>query len=67
MSDKDQIWQELEDAHEKTAGRKIMELFDNNPHRFDEFSARLGDMVLDYSKTNLDSRSMTLLRTTWMS
>ncbi|WP_424929026.1 glucose-6-phosphate isomerase [Amaricoccus tamworthensis] len=55
------IWQELEEAAKSSEDRRITSLFDRNPHRFQEFSATLGDMRLDFSKTNLDSHALTLL------
>ena len=41
--------------------RRILALFERNPERFDEFSVRLGDMLLDFSKTAIDARALTLL------
>ena len=41
--------------------RRITTLFERNPDRFREFSVRLGDMLLDFSKTNLDAHALTLL------
>jgi glucose-6-phosphate isomerase len=57
----DQIWFGLEAAKREAEGRRITELFDRNPARFGEFSARLGDMVLDFSKTNIDAYALTQL------
>lgn len=34
--------------------RSIVDLFDKNPGRFDQFSARTGGILFDYSKTALD-------------
>ncbi len=39
--------------------RRIIDLFDNK--RFDDFSIRQGDMLLDYSKTNIDTDARDLL------
>jgi glucose-6-phosphate isomerase len=61
MVEKSKVWQDLEASLEKIGDRRIEHLFETNPDRFDEFSARLGDMVFDFSKTNIDSRSLTLL------
>ena len=49
----------------RPAGRRgkprILALFERDPERFDAFSVRLGDMLLDFSKTAIDARSLTLL------
>ncbi len=36
----------------------ISDLFDVDPNRFDRFSARLGTLLLDYSKNRLDSEAL---------
>ncbi|WP_424932359.1 glucose-6-phosphate isomerase [Amaricoccus macauensis] len=61
MSDTSAIWQDLEATHAEVKDRTILDLFERNPQRFEEFSARLGDMVLDFSKTNIDARALTQL------
>ncbi|WP_370638438.1 glucose-6-phosphate isomerase [Aurantimonas sp. VKM B-3413] len=44
------------EAAARTAGeRGIRALFGDNPRRFEEFSARFGEIVLDYSKTSIDA------------
>jgi glucose-6-phosphate isomerase len=57
----DDIWQSLAEAGEAARGRRIASLFDRNPDRFREFSVPLGDMLLDFSKVNLDAHALTLL------
>lgn len=47
-------WKSLSDQHAKTKDRSILDLFDD-PQRFDRFSARCGDFLMDYSKTNMDA------------
>ncbi len=42
-----------------TSERRIVDLFDDT--RFDSFSTRQGDMLLDYSKTNIDTAARDLL------
>ncbi len=44
-----------------TAETRIKALFAQDPKRFEGFSARLDDMVLDYSKTALDRKALALL------
>ena len=57
----DTIRQSLQEAGAAAADRRITTLFDRNPARFAEFSVRLGDMLFDFSKVNIDARSLTLL------
>ncbi|MEO0830456.1 MAG: glucose-6-phosphate isomerase, partial [Pseudomonadota bacterium] len=45
---------------DETKDRSILSLFET-PNRAETYSARLGDLLLDYSKTNLDTRAMWLL------
>ena len=44
-----------------TADVRIETLFQTDPQRFDRFSARLDDMVLDFSKTAIDETALSLL------
>ncbi|MEL7214494.1 MAG: glucose-6-phosphate isomerase [Pseudomonadota bacterium] len=37
------------------AGRSITALFEETPQRFEEFSAQLGDILFDYSRTSMTS------------
>jgi len=53
-------WKMLEDHHTTYADRSIISLFDN-PARAAEFSVTAGDMLFDYSKTNLDARAKAML------
>jgi glucose-6-phosphate isomerase len=53
-------WQALRDHHAKVAGRGIMDLF-ANPARAGQFSVRAGEMMLDFSKTNIDGDGLALL------
>jgi glucose-6-phosphate isomerase len=43
------------------AHRSIASLFENDPQRFENFSARLDDLLFDYSKHGLDSHALALL------
>ncbi len=50
------------DAHlASEAPRDMRAAFDGNPRRFEEFSARLGDLLLDWSKCNVNRTTMQLL------
>ena len=47
------LWKSLAKSHSDTKGRAILDLF-KDENRAADFSARLGDMLFDYSKTNID-------------
>ncbi len=53
-------WQALQDYHASVADRALTSLFDQSD-RAAEFSVRLDAMMLDYSKTNIDSKAKDLL------
>ncbi len=49
-------------AHAEEASRQHMrEMFADDPNRFDRFSLRVGDMLLDYSKNRIGRETMRLL------
>ena len=48
------IWTKLIALQDKTADRPILDLFAADPARAQNFSARAGAMLLDYSKTGID-------------
>lgn len=50
-------------AHAGLAGRTIAELFAFEPARFERFSARLDDLLLDFSKTGIDKHALDALLT----
>lgn len=52
-------WAALRDHHAAVQGRAILSLFDGA--RADMFSARADGMLLDYAKTNIDTRGKELL------
>ncbi|MDP4032183.1 MAG: glucose-6-phosphate isomerase, partial [Pseudorhodobacter sp.] len=53
-------WQALAAHHKAVADRAILGLFDDQDRAAD-FSARSGDMLFDYSKTNIDTEGRALL------
>ncbi len=53
-------WDALRIYHDATAGRAILPLFDD-PARAQDFSARAGEMLFDYSKTGIDPEARRLL------
>jgi len=54
MTDLQRHYQSVED-------RSIVDLFDADTGRFDGFSARCGEILFDYSKTNISSETLDLL------
>ncbi|MBC2835425.1 glucose-6-phosphate isomerase [Paragemmobacter straminiformis] len=55
-----EIWQALSAHHEGVAGRSILSLFDDAT-RAEHFTARAGEMVFDWSKTNIDADARAML------
>ena len=47
-------WKTLRDLHQSVAKRNILDLF-GDPNRASDFSISCGDMLFDYSKTNIDA------------
>jgi glucose-6-phosphate isomerase len=54
------FWEDLRAKVEAVKSRRIRALFDD-PDRARAFSATFGDMVFDYSKTNIDAETRALL------
>ena len=52
-------WSRLTDAGRRAEGRAILDLFDEA--RAEEFSVTFGEMLFDYSKTNIDAATRDLL------
>ncbi len=50
------MWTDLKAHYARTEGRNILDLFAEGD-RFGDFSAALGDMLFDYSKTNIDAET----------
>lgn len=55
------LWDRLDNIWSETKDRRITELFEAMSERFESFSVRQGDMVLDYSKTAMGVRARDLL------
>ena len=51
----------LKAHYESTKNLHMRDLFAQDPQRFETFSARLGDILLDYSKNRITEETMTLL------
>jgi glucose-6-phosphate isomerase len=54
-------WQTLQKHQREMAEVHMRDLFARDPHRFERFSLRLGDILLDYSKNRITSETMVLL------
>ncbi|MEO0680854.1 MAG: glucose-6-phosphate isomerase [Pseudomonadota bacterium] len=54
-------WKGVEAARDRLGGRRIADLFAEDPDRFDTLSARLDDLLLDFSKTGLDAGAVEAL------
>ena len=54
-------WLALKSHRDNFAGTHLTELFAADPQRFENFSLRAGDMLLDYSKNLVSAETMQLL------
>jgi glucose-6-phosphate isomerase len=54
-------WKALEAHHQATRTLHMRDLFADDPGRFERFSLRAGDMLLDYSKNRITDETMDLL------
>ena len=54
-------WKALEAHCLETADLHMRDLFARDPGRFEKFSIRLGDILFDYSKNRITSKTMSLL------
>jgi len=57
----DLIWAKLAEHHHATQARPLRALFAEDSARFTDFSARLDDLLLDYSKTAVTAQTRALL------
>ncbi len=55
------MFNHLKSLQSSVSTRSIMSLFDADPQRAATFSARFGDMLFDYSKTNIDQDTKSAL------
>ncbi len=51
-------WKALNDHQHATQDHHMRDLFAEDPGRFDRFSVRVGDMLLDYSKNRVTAETM---------
>ncbi|OIR14593.1 glucose-6-phosphate isomerase [mine drainage metagenome] len=54
-------WQDLRAHFAANTGLSMRRLFDDDPGRFAQFSLRMGDLLLDYSKNLVTRETMSLL------
>ncbi|MEM6441291.1 MAG: 6-phosphogluconolactonase, partial [Pseudomonadota bacterium] len=54
-------WKGVEAARDRLGGRRIVDLFAEDPERFERLSFRLDDLLLDVSKTGLDAEALEAL------
>ncbi|MGD8806987.1 MAG: glucose-6-phosphate isomerase [Chloroflexota bacterium] len=54
-------WQALQKHQREMAEVHMRDLFARDPQRFERFSLRLGDILLDYSKNRITAETMVLL------
>ncbi len=54
-------WQALHEHQREMAEVHMRDLFTSDPLRFERFSLRLGDILLDYSKNRITEKTMALL------
>ncbi len=55
------MWDALRRHRAAARGRRILSLFEADPSRAERFSARAGDLLLDWSKTAIDEEGRRLL------
>jgi glucose-6-phosphate isomerase len=54
-------WKALEQHQQEMASQHMRTMFASDPHRFEKFSVRWNDFLLDYSKNRISERTMSLL------
>jgi glucose-6-phosphate isomerase len=58
---KTKSWQNLQRHYGKTKNIHMKKLFVEDPHRFDKFSVRFNDILVDYSKNRITDETLKLL------
>lgn len=54
-------WQALNEHYQEIAGLHMQQLFAEDPHRFERFSLRLGEILFDFSKNRITGKTIELL------
>ncbi len=55
------IWQRLKKHQQEISSKHMREMFQDDPQRFDKFSLKYKDILLDYSKNRITEETLTLL------
>ena len=55
-------WKALEAHQQELASVQMRDLFQNDPQRFERFSLRFDDLLLDFSKNRITEKTLNLLR-----
>ena len=55
-------WSALRAHRDEIASRHLRELFREDPRRFERFSLRFEDVLIDYSKNRITGETLRLLR-----
>ncbi|MBO9634116.1 MAG: glucose-6-phosphate isomerase [Chitinophagaceae bacterium] len=56
-----EVWKKLNTHYKKTKDVQIRELFADDPERFSKFSLQLEDILVDFSKNRITSKTLSLL------
>ena len=59
--DKTRAWEKLADHFQQIKNVHMKDLFAKDPQRFDKFSVRMGNILVDYSKNRINERTIQLL------
>ncbi|MDA3791272.1 MAG: glucose-6-phosphate isomerase [Desulfobacula sp.] len=59
--DKTKAWQDLTEHYSKFKNIHMKDLFQEDPERFDKFSIRFNNILVDYSKNRIDEQTLGLL------
>ena len=54
-------WQQLKEHHQEMSRASIKKMFQEDPNRFQKFTASIGDIFFDYSKNIINEKTMALL------
>lgn len=54
-------WGNLSEHFEAIKDSEMRDLFSNDPHRFDKFSLKFDDILVDYSKNRINEETLSLL------
>ncbi|MFZ3152100.1 MAG: glucose-6-phosphate isomerase [Anaerolineaceae bacterium] len=59
--EKSPAWQALQNHHQEIENAHMRDLFNQDPNRFSKFSLQFGDILFDYSKNRITTKTMSLL------